>query len=1558
MLFAPDGQKVQGPRLTDLNVGTAAEGADIPMVWGNARLAGQLLWRAPATERKHKKKVGGKGTPTSSSTTYTYSCSFAVGFGVPRGGVGVLRKVILNGKVEVDYTGESSIANSNGLQFTWYDGSQTEPDALIEAYVGAGNVSARPGKMYLVFDELQLSERYGNRLPSVEVEVAVNGDDAPVRHDIDLNDEAHFPMNGDPNLMQFSPALGRLVVSFFGLGAESTFLMDPYSRTATGRLINLSAINLVSSAGSVAKDRMIVRQSTGPQTRDWHFYGLETLSYINKISLAWPDSLYCESLMFLVYQSGYTVYLREKLGTQWPLVDPGDPYQNYASLGFAVVLPLPRQTVNLLESVEELYVLYEEPGATAADTQFHIFWIDKLQLDEGGVPIARTDALPVGYIPATSGALDKNQAVHDIRGVTWMPVDDFATSTPQPHLVGIDWKGRVVEDYDLTDVFGDDPAAAIRWPTASGRQLVFYDEVFDVVSFTYKNRHANFWPSSGKFYVEKDEVSLSGWSYFHQPTNSYWTYSSAITGAAVAVVNMNAATAVDVEVASIIEDLCEDAGLVPAQIDIGIDDVVGGFVHSRQSSARDDIESLLTYALAYAVISDWSVKVRAFGIDPVVTIPFGHLGARENTQDPTATPLVRTEPEETDLPRTLTLQYVSSDNGLQPAASRADWAATASKRVASIQLPLVMSDAKAAQLALTLLQLAHETTTYAFSLPRDYSYLDPGDVILVEDRSGALQRVRLTRMTRGANDIIECEATSDNAKHLETYAVAGGTGVAPDTVVVNVAVNLVILDTPLLRDEDLDHPGAYMGVYNTSMFLGCTIEASSDNEAFSTVSGLSVKLGIGLLETVPADVDFQDWDDTSVVRVRWLTDANLSSTTDANVLAGANALAIGRPGRWELVQPGVVTQVSEGVDDLSHFLRGRRGTNVHMDGHEVGDYVVILDEGTTVREVLQMAQAGDTRYYRTPLNNENVADVLSTVWQVGYEPMQPYTPIDPVSSEDPVTLALTLEVTPRARRMGTLGGANGVTDGVVATNTDTTITGYRFQILDEFGSEVATHDSVTPKFVYSASQITSDYGVSQPMVRWRAAPISAVVPEVSRYSPIAEIQSTAELMYNDLVTGHPGLIEYWPLNEPSGTVAASWSGLHDGTHTSVTTGQPSLTTDGDLSASYQTGAATDFVEWAGLADTRAIEFVIKWDGTQTVAAEHSILGFYTAEGSGIGVVVSSTGDNRLQIRLDGAGGSTTLTVDAVLANHTPYHVVVNFDTAQTDAVDVYIDGTLTGSTTVSHAFTVPTGVLRFNMGAADPLGGWLAKVALYDTQLTPSEIADHAFAAVGNRSDWEPIVQAYNPFVFLRFDEPAGSGTIVDYSGNGNDGANPGSYSLLGVPGVFDTAIDLSVDNDFGETINLGNDLSLRSMHAGSASVGFWLKAKLPPPLTIGNVINQLAGIRVYFVNTGGVISLYYRIDFSTTVMRVHSNPFTLTGDWQFFTCVLDGATKQGTIYVDGVEVTGYQTRTAGVGTPVTSTGDTTLAGLGTEQFLDEFFVVPVALTPTQVAAMYAKKDD
>ncbi|MFN7225790.1 MAG: hypothetical protein ACK5UY_00865 [Holosporales bacterium] len=171
VLFPQDGppdQIQEGPRLHDLKVQSSAHGAMLPLVYGTVRIAGNVIWAADLEEQVVTETTsasggkGGGGSVTSTTRSYIYFASFAVG--LCAGAISSVDRVWANGKLVHDNT-------SSLLDMAVYLGDETQsPDDRIESVLGVGFVPAYRGMAYAVINRLNLSE-YGNQIPNLHFEV-------------------------------------------------------------------------------------------------------------------------------------------------------------------------------------------------------------------------------------------------------------------------------------------------------------------------------------------------------------------------------------------------------------------------------------------------------------------------------------------------------------------------------------------------------------------------------------------------------------------------------------------------------------------------------------------------------------------------------------------------------------------------------------------------------------------------------------------------------------------------------------------------------------------------------------------------------------------------------------------------------------------------------------------------------------------------------------------------------------------------------------------------------------------------------------------------------------------------------------------------------------------------------------------------------------------------------------------------------------------------------------------------------------------------------------------
>lgn len=164
-LFASNRERIlEGPRLADLEVMAATDGAPVARAYGRARLTGQVIWATnleEAVTTRSETTGGGKGgggaSVSTTTTTYAYYANLAVG--LCEGPIGAVLRVWAEGK-------PLDLSNI-GMRF--YRGDETQsPDPLMVAK--EGEAPAYRGLAYVVFERLPLAG-FGNRIPQLSFEV-------------------------------------------------------------------------------------------------------------------------------------------------------------------------------------------------------------------------------------------------------------------------------------------------------------------------------------------------------------------------------------------------------------------------------------------------------------------------------------------------------------------------------------------------------------------------------------------------------------------------------------------------------------------------------------------------------------------------------------------------------------------------------------------------------------------------------------------------------------------------------------------------------------------------------------------------------------------------------------------------------------------------------------------------------------------------------------------------------------------------------------------------------------------------------------------------------------------------------------------------------------------------------------------------------------------------------------------------------------------------------------------------------------------------------------------
>lgn len=155
---ALDNRRFEGPRIEELAIQSSADGAPVPLVYGRARIAGQVIWASRFRERRVEEKAGGKGGGPR-VVHHRYSVSFAVG--LCEGVIGGVGRVWANG----------AALDLSEYEMRVHPGAEDQaPDPLIEAVEGAQNAPAFRGLAYAAFEDMPL-DAFGDRIPNLSFEV-------------------------------------------------------------------------------------------------------------------------------------------------------------------------------------------------------------------------------------------------------------------------------------------------------------------------------------------------------------------------------------------------------------------------------------------------------------------------------------------------------------------------------------------------------------------------------------------------------------------------------------------------------------------------------------------------------------------------------------------------------------------------------------------------------------------------------------------------------------------------------------------------------------------------------------------------------------------------------------------------------------------------------------------------------------------------------------------------------------------------------------------------------------------------------------------------------------------------------------------------------------------------------------------------------------------------------------------------------------------------------------------------------------------------------------------
>lgn len=420
-----------------------------------------------------------------------------------------------------------------------------------------------------------------------------------------------------------------------------------------------------------------------------------------------------------------------------------------------------------------------------------------------------------------------------------------------------------------------------------------------------------------------------------------------------------------ITLAEVLTEISLRSGLTEDDIDVSeCGDLLDGFLVARESQGDSLITLLQPPFFFDACEVDGVVKFVKRGGASAVTVDADDLVAREGP------PVEETRDQEIERPRKVNVVYFDPEVQYIPTKQTAERrASVAAIGERSLELPVVIPKDTAAQIADKLIKISWTDLlgSVGLSLPDEFSYLVPTDIVTLSYRD-RVQRLRIERLDEESGQLM-LQCRQDRLSAYDSTATGIGTPVNSYPVPLG-PTDLVAMNLPRLRDQDVT-AGLYLAACGlTAGWPGCMVQISFDDGAtFANAVAINTASVLGYLTADALAAD---------TALDVVVTGSISSASDDQIAAGANAFAVISSDVSEVVQAKTATPGGGGEYALTDVTRGLKGTTAA--DHDEHDRFVGLNRVTFLP--VDSAFAGRTLYLRAVTNGTSAdeAPVISIVF--------------------------------------------------------------------------------------------------------------------------------------------------------------------------------------------------------------------------------------------------------------------------------------------------------------------------------------------------------------------------------------------------------------------------------------------------------------------------------------------------------------------------------------------------------------------------------------------------
>jgi hypothetical protein len=532
-----------------------------------------------------------------------------------------------------------------------------------------------------------------------------------------------------------------------------------------------------------------------------------------------------------------------------------------------------------------------------------------------------------------------------------------------------------------------------------------------------------------------------------------------------------------VTLSDVVAEICAGLGV---SIDVsGINGIVRGYLIDNVMSPRSALTPLMRLYFVDACESSGLIRFVQRGGAAVATYSIDQLIDNGNDSNGFYT---LTRAQETDLPRTVHLQFLDPDNDFQAADVYARRLRGSSEKTIELQPAIVFDSAEAQGIADALLVDAWVMRERAeLTLPPSAYAIEPTDVVNL-DLNGRIFQMRADEVgfehSRPAKLVRTDEAT---------YGAADGPPPTrqPKPVTEPGPALLEIMDLPVLTPGEVPgvprlaayaEPWARVNVFRSPTISGYVLDQLIINR--STIGRTLFDVYSGPL---------WNWDMANSLIVRIPSTQGLSSLDDLFVLAGGNTCAIrNADGQWEVLQFATAELIAPDQYKLTRLLRGQLGSEYAMrDPVAAGAPFVVLDT-TVMQSSIAVTERHNPWTWKWGPSTRTIDDPTYQTTSVAFDGvgLRPYSPVQLAGHRDPVGFDWTLSWIRRTRIDGDNWEAPDVPLGEEVELYDVDILNIGS------GTVMRTARVGQPNFVYTTAMQIADFGGSQAQVKFSVYQVS------------------------------------------------------------------------------------------------------------------------------------------------------------------------------------------------------------------------------------------------------------------------------------------------------------------------------------------------------------------------------------------------------------------------------------------------------------------------------------